>query len=218
MAREGRSSCCRSSVGSRPALDRRSAGFVRRAQDDLGLGVLPARELDRLMTRSTFSWNIRARGRHCARASSPMHPSHHLLLHGTEGSFVKYGMDPQEEILRSPNCPDGLDWGKDWGLEPEERWGTLSPVNETAAQSEDRARRLPRVLRQRQRCDREKSSARCDARASPAHHASTRAGAQKQPRRPESPVDRSARVTSTIAAPLFWPRSTVDVASFFGSG
>jgi len=57
-------------------------------------------------------------------------PSHHLLLHGTEGSFVKYGMDPQEEILRGPNYPDGLDWGTDWGLEPEERWGTLSRVNE----------------------------------------------------------------------------------------
>jgi predicted dehydrogenase len=57
-------------------------------------------------------------------------PSHHLLLHGTQGSFVKYGMDPQEEILRSDHCPDGLDWGKDWGLEPEQRWGTLSRVNE----------------------------------------------------------------------------------------
>jgi scyllo-inositol 2-dehydrogenase (NADP+) len=57
-------------------------------------------------------------------------PSHHLLIHGTEGSFIKFGMDPQEEILRSPNCPDGLDWGADWGLEPEERWGTLSRVNE----------------------------------------------------------------------------------------
>ncbi|HKE22458.1 MAG TPA: Gfo/Idh/MocA family oxidoreductase [Bryobacteraceae bacterium] len=57
-------------------------------------------------------------------------PSHHLLLHGTQGSFVKYGMDPQEEILRSDRCPDGLDWGKDWGLEPEQRWGILSRVNE----------------------------------------------------------------------------------------
>ena len=55
-------------------------------------------------------------------------PSHHLLLHGTAGSFVKYGMDPQEEILRSDQYPDGLDWGANWGLEPEERWGTLSPV------------------------------------------------------------------------------------------
>lgn len=57
-------------------------------------------------------------------------PSHHLLLHGSEGSFVKYGMDPQEEILRSEHCPDGLDWGANWGLEPEERWGTLSRVSE----------------------------------------------------------------------------------------
>ena len=57
-------------------------------------------------------------------------PSHHLLLHGTQGSFVKYGMDPQEQILRSDHCPDGLDWGKDWGLEGEESWGTLTRVNE----------------------------------------------------------------------------------------
>lgn len=57
-------------------------------------------------------------------------PGHHLLVHGTQGSFVKYGMDPQEEILRSDHCPDGLDWGRDWGVEPEERWGTLSRVNE----------------------------------------------------------------------------------------
>lgn len=57
-------------------------------------------------------------------------PSHHLLLHGTEGSFVKFGMDPQEATLRSPNCPDGPDWGVDWGEEPEESWGILSRVNE----------------------------------------------------------------------------------------
>jgi scyllo-inositol 2-dehydrogenase (NADP+) len=55
-------------------------------------------------------------------------PSHHLLVHGTAGSFVKYGMDPQEEILRSDNYPDGHDWGAEWGLEPESRWGTLSRV------------------------------------------------------------------------------------------
>jgi scyllo-inositol 2-dehydrogenase (NADP+) len=57
-------------------------------------------------------------------------PGPHLLIHGSEGSFIKFGMDPQEEILRSPNCPDGLDWGANWGEEPEERWGTLSRVNE----------------------------------------------------------------------------------------
>jgi len=53
-------------------------------------------------------------------------PGPHVLIHGTRGSFVKYGMDPQEEILRSPACPDGDKWRPDWGLEPEERWGTLS--------------------------------------------------------------------------------------------
>jgi predicted dehydrogenase len=58
-------------------------------------------------------------------------PGPHLLLHGTGGSFVKYGMDPQEEILRSEKCPDGLDWGADWGLEPEARYGTLSRVGVT---------------------------------------------------------------------------------------
>jgi len=56
-------------------------------------------------------------------------PGPHLLIHGTEGSFVKYGMDPQEEILRSENCPDGPAWGADWGEEPEARWGTLSRVD-----------------------------------------------------------------------------------------
>src|SRR5258708_9430465 len=39
-------------------------------------------------------------------------------------------MDPQEEILRSPNYPDGLDWGKDWVLEAEKHWGTLTRVGE----------------------------------------------------------------------------------------
>lgn len=57
-------------------------------------------------------------------------PGPHLLLHGSGGSFLKFGMDPQEEILRGPNCPDGLDWGKDWGLEKESQWGTLTRVGE----------------------------------------------------------------------------------------
>jgi predicted dehydrogenase len=52
-------------------------------------------------------------------------PGPHVLIHGTRGSFMKFGMDPQEEILRSPACPDG-EWHPDWGEEPEERWGTLS--------------------------------------------------------------------------------------------
>lgn len=63
-------------------------------------------------------------------------PSHHLLVHGSQGSFVKYGMDPQEEILRSDHYPDGLDWGKNWGLEAKEHWGTLTRVGEESRKVE----------------------------------------------------------------------------------
>ncbi len=57
-------------------------------------------------------------------------PSHHILIHGSQGSFVKYGMDPQEEILRGPKRPDGLDWGANWGEDTESQWGTLTRVGE----------------------------------------------------------------------------------------
>jgi scyllo-inositol 2-dehydrogenase (NADP+) len=55
-------------------------------------------------------------------------PTVHFLIHGTRGTFVKYGMDPQEEILRSEKFPRGKDWGPRWGEDPEENWGTLSVV------------------------------------------------------------------------------------------
>lgn len=59
-------------------------------------------------------------------------PGPHFLIHGTNGSFVKYGMDPQEARLRSDDYPQGTDWGADWGVELEELWGTLSLVGEPA--------------------------------------------------------------------------------------
>ena len=59
-------------------------------------------------------------------------PGPHFLIHGTKGSFVKYGMDPQEPRLRSGDVPSGTDWGEDWGEEPEETWGTLSLVGEAS--------------------------------------------------------------------------------------
>jgi scyllo-inositol 2-dehydrogenase (NADP+) len=42
-------------------------------------------------------------------------------LHGTAGSFIKGGLDPQEERLRVNQLPDQ----PNWGAEPEDRWGTL---------------------------------------------------------------------------------------------
>lgn len=46
----------------------------------------------------------------------------HFILHGTEGSFVKYGMDTQEVALRRGLTPSE----PDWGLEPQPQWGTLN--------------------------------------------------------------------------------------------
>jgi predicted dehydrogenase len=39
-------------------------------------------------------------------------------------------MDPQEARLRGEDCPQGRDWGADWGLEGNELWGTLNLVGE----------------------------------------------------------------------------------------
>jgi scyllo-inositol 2-dehydrogenase (NADP+) len=57
-------------------------------------------------------------------------PGPHFLIHGTKGSFIKYGVDPQEARLRAENVPQGADWGADWGEEPESLCGTLSVVGE----------------------------------------------------------------------------------------
>ncbi|HEY9661868.1 MAG TPA: oxidoreductase [Allocoleopsis sp.] len=46
----------------------------------------------------------------------------HFILHGTNGSFMKYGMDVQEEALRQGRSPSE----PDWGVEPPEQWGTLN--------------------------------------------------------------------------------------------
>lgn len=43
------------------------------------------------------------------------------MIHGIRGSFVKYGEDPQEALLRAGQKPLGEDWGK----EGPEHWGIL---------------------------------------------------------------------------------------------
>ncbi len=46
----------------------------------------------------------------------------HFVVHGTKGSFVKYGMDPQEDALKSGALPGSPGWGED----AESLWGTLA--------------------------------------------------------------------------------------------
>ena len=36
-----------------------------------------------------------------------------FLLHGTNGTYVKYGLDPQEEALKRGETPGGEEWGKE---------------------------------------------------------------------------------------------------------
>ncbi|MDP4207952.1 MAG: oxidoreductase [Bacteroidota bacterium] len=52
-------------------------------------------------------------------------PSPRYVLHGTKGSFVKYGIDPQEEALKNGRSP----LEPDWGIEAEEWWGKLNTDN-----------------------------------------------------------------------------------------
>jgi predicted dehydrogenase len=55
-------------------------------------------------------------------------PGARYTLHGTLGSFVKYGIDPQESLLKQGFMPTGENWGKEessfWGLLNTEREGT----------------------------------------------------------------------------------------------
>lgn len=44
-----------------------------------------------------------------------------FVLHGTEGSYVKYGLDPQEADLTKGVLPDTPHWGE----EDESQWGIL---------------------------------------------------------------------------------------------
>lgn len=40
-------------------------------------------------------------------------PGPHFQLHGTKGSFIKYGLDPQEDALRAGKRPGDSGWGED---------------------------------------------------------------------------------------------------------
>lgn len=48
-------------------------------------------------------------------------------VHGRKGSFIKYGMDPQEELLQAGKKPNDT---PNWGRETEEIWGKLNTVEE----------------------------------------------------------------------------------------
>lgn len=52
-------------------------------------------------------------------------PGPRFLLHGTQGSYVKYGLDPQEDALKQGETPGSASWG----TEKEDAWGILSTAD-----------------------------------------------------------------------------------------
>jgi scyllo-inositol 2-dehydrogenase (NADP+) len=48
----------------------------------------------------------------------------HFIIHGDNGSFVKYGLDPQENLLKQNSIPKGESWGED----NEEQYGVLNVI------------------------------------------------------------------------------------------
>jgi predicted dehydrogenase len=63
--------------------------------------------------------------------ASQLGPRFRLL--GRKGSYVKYGLDPQEDALRAGLRP-GLD---SWGHEPEDRWGRVGAGDDLQAVQTD---------------------------------------------------------------------------------
>jgi predicted dehydrogenase len=53
-------------------------------------------------------------------------PAPRFLLHGTRGSFRKYGVDPQEPALVGGATVPPVGDAREWLAEPEEAWGTLA--------------------------------------------------------------------------------------------
>jgi scyllo-inositol 2-dehydrogenase (NADP+) len=58
-------------------------------------------------------------------------PSPRFVLYGTEGSFVKFGLDPQEGALKQGETPAH----PDWGTEREQAWGTHTKCDGVGARA-----------------------------------------------------------------------------------
>lgn len=79
---------------------------------------------------------------HCRSTMLAADAAPRFLLHGTRGSFKKYGLDPQEPALvagaRVPRLGEG-----EWLAEDEENWGTLTTVPNPADPGNLVRRRVP---------------------------------------------------------------------------
>lgn len=58
-------------------------------------------------------------------------PSPRFVLYGTEGSYIKFGLDPQEEALKQGGSP----LQPNWGTEREQAWGTHTQCDGVVARA-----------------------------------------------------------------------------------
>jgi hypothetical protein len=56
-------------------------------------------------------------------------PQLRYLVKGTKGTFIKYGLDVQEDQLKQISAPSAI-LAQSFGKEPESIWGTLELVSE----------------------------------------------------------------------------------------
>lgn len=77
--------------------------------------------------------NVRVSASYLVCAQGPRY-----VLHGTQGTFTKYGLDPQEDLMRAGRRPGG----EGWGQEDERWWGTLTKES-GGKRSEERIETIP---------------------------------------------------------------------------
>jgi predicted dehydrogenase len=58
-------------------------------------------------------------------------PGPRFVLHGTQGSFMKFGIDPQEDAIKAGIAIGSPDGSLAWGEEPESQWGLLKLADGT---------------------------------------------------------------------------------------
>lgn len=73
-----------------------------------------------------FEYKSRGLRYECHATMLAADPSPRFLVHGTQGSFTKYGLDPQETALLVGAVPPPLGSERPWLPEPESAWGTLT--------------------------------------------------------------------------------------------
>lgn len=75
---------------------------------------------------------------HCSANKLSAEPSARFIIHGTEGTFIKYGLDPQEDAVEAGVPVPRWDSTDVWGAENESNWGELTAYDEAQVLSRDK--------------------------------------------------------------------------------